>query len=41
VSIALTDYDSVFVLHITYGATINAAFHHDMEGLNGQSTVCP
>jgi len=38
---ASTDYDSVFVLHITYGVTINAVFHHDMEGLNGQSAICP
>jgi hypothetical protein len=38
---ASTDYDSIYVVHVTYGTTITAQFHHDFEGLNGQSTVCP
>ena len=36
-----TDYDSIYVLHVTYGSTITAQFHHDFEGLNGQATGCP
>src|SRR5881394_440480 len=36
------DYDSLYVLHVDYvGTAINATFHRDYEGLNGQSTVCP
>jgi hypothetical protein len=38
---ASTDYDSIYVVHVTYGATITAQFHHDFEGLNGQPTTCP
>lgn len=36
-----TDFDSIYVVHVTYGTTITATFHHDFEGLNGQSTTCP
>jgi len=36
------DYDSLYVVHVNYvGTAINASFHHDVEGLNGQSTTCP
>ena len=36
------DYDSLYVLHVNYvGTAINASFHRDVEGLNGQSTACP
>ena len=36
------DYDSLYVLKINYVAgTINAQFHRDAEGLNGQPTTCP
>ncbi len=40
---ASTDYDSLYVLHLTYSTTgaITAQFHHDSEGLNGQPTSCP
>jgi hypothetical protein len=38
---ASTDFDSIYVVHVTYGATITAQFHHDFEGLNGQPTTCP
>lgn len=36
-----TDFDSIYVVHVNYGTTITATFHHDIEGLNGQSTTCP
>jgi hypothetical protein len=36
------DYDSLYVLHVSYAtATPVAQFHKMAEGLNGQSTVCP
>ena len=37
------DYDSLYVLTVNYLAdgTINAQFHRDAEGLNGQPTTCP
>jgi len=37
------DYDSLYVLNVNYYAdgTINALFHRDAEGLNGQPTTCP
>jgi hypothetical protein len=36
------DYDSLYVVHVNYvGTTINAQFHRDVEGLNGQPTACP
>ena len=36
------DYDSLYVLHVDYvGTAINATFHRDYEGLNGQPTACP
>lgn len=35
------DYDSLYVLHINYTGSISAQFHHDHEGLNGQTTSCP
>ena len=36
------DYDSLYVVRVDYVAgTINAQFHRDSEGLNGQSTTCP
>jgi len=36
------DYDSLYVVHVNYvGTAINASFHHDFEGLNGQPTTCP
>jgi hypothetical protein len=36
------DYDSLYVVRVDYvGSTINAQFHRDSEGLNGQSTTCP
>jgi hypothetical protein len=44
---ASTDYDSLYVVHVTYttaadGTTIpNAQFYRDAEGLNGQPTTCP
>ena len=37
-----TDYDSLYVVHVTYLSTaINAQFVHQTEGLNGQPTSCP
>jgi hypothetical protein len=38
---ASTDYDSIYVVRLTYSVTITAQFTHEFEGLNGQSTVCP
>ena len=38
---ASTDFDSLYVLHVTYSGTITAQFVHDQEGLNGQPTTCP
>jgi hypothetical protein len=36
------DYDSLYVVHVDYvGSAINATFHRDYEGLNGQPTTCP
>jgi hypothetical protein len=36
------DYDSLYVVRVEYvGSTINAQFHRDREGLNGQPTTCP
>ena len=36
------DYDSLYVVRVDYVAgSINAQFHRDSEGLNGQSTTCP
>ena len=36
------DYDSLYVVRVDYVAgTINAHFHRDSEGLNGQPTTCP
>ena len=36
------DYDSLYVVHVTYAANgINAWFEIAHEGLNGQSTTCP
>jgi len=36
------DYDSLYVVHVDYvGTAINATFHRDYEGLNGQATTCP
>ena len=36
------DYDSLYVVHVDYvGTAINATFHRDSEGLNGQPTTCP
>jgi hypothetical protein len=35
------DYDSLYVLHVTYaGSTISARFTLEKEGLNGQPTTC-
>jgi len=35
------DYDSLYVLHVTYaGGTISARFTLEKEGLNGQPTTC-
>jgi hypothetical protein len=36
-----TDFDSIYVVRVNYTGGITAQFHHDMEGLNGQSTTCP
>ncbi len=37
-----TDYDSLYVVRLTYGnGTITAQFTHDYEGLNNLSTSCP
>jgi regulation of enolase protein 1 (concanavalin A-like superfamily) len=37
-----TDYDSIYVVHLTWsGGTIIAQFTHDYEGLNGLTTSCP
>ena len=39
---ASTDYDSLYVVKVTYaGSAINAQFYRDAEGLNGQPTACP
>ncbi len=38
---ASTDYDSLYVLHVSYTGAITAQFHQDAEGLNGQATSCP
>jgi len=36
------DYDSLYVVHVTYAADgISAWFEIAHEGLNGQSTTCP
>ena len=36
------DYDSLYVLKVNYvSGAINAQFHRDIEGLNGQPTTCP
>ena len=35
------DYDSLYVVRVTYGTTITATFDRDSEGLNGQPTTCP
>jgi hypothetical protein len=36
------DYDSLYVVRVTYGSTsIHARFERDREGLNGQPTSCP
>jgi hypothetical protein len=36
------DFDSLYVLHVTYaGGTISARFTLEKEGLNGQPTTCP
>lgn len=34
------DYDSVYAVRVSYGTTITAQFHKDLEGLNGQPTSC-
>ena len=36
---ASTDFDSLYVLHVNYSATITAQFVHEQEGLNGQPTT--
>jgi hypothetical protein len=37
-----TDYDSLYVVRVNYGASsINAQFTHELEGLNGQPAACP
>ena len=39
---ASTDYDSLYVVHLTWSnGTITATFTHDYEGLNGLTTSCP
>jgi len=38
---ASTDFDSIYVVRVTYGATITAQFQRESEGLNGQGTTCP
>ena len=35
------DYDSLYVLRVTYGTRITADFQKDREFLNGQPTGCP
>jgi hypothetical protein len=36
------DYDSLYVVRVDYtSGAINAQFHRDREGLNGQPTTCP
>jgi hypothetical protein len=36
------DYDSLYIVHVTYsGSTITARFEREFEGLNGQPTACP
>lgn len=35
------DYDSLYVVHVSYGNPITASFYRDREGLDGQSTTCP
>lgn len=35
------DYDSLYVVRISYGSPIVATFTRDVEGLNGQATTCP
>jgi hypothetical protein len=36
------DFDSLFVVRVVYtSGTINAYFHKDREGLNGQPAACP
>lgn len=36
------DYDSLYVVHVTYsGSMITAQFHREFEGLNNQPTACP
>ncbi len=35
------DYDSLYVLRVTYGTRITADFQKDREFLNGQPTACP
>jgi hypothetical protein len=36
------DYDSLYVVRVNYvGTAINAQFHLEREGLNGQPTTCP
>lgn len=37
-----TDYDSLYVVHLTWSnGSITATFTHDYEGLNGLTTSCP
>jgi hypothetical protein len=35
------DYDSLYVVRVTYGTRITADFQKDREFLNGQPTACP
>ena len=35
------DYDTLYVVRVTYGTTIRATFERDSEGLNGLPTACP
>jgi len=38
---AESDYDSLYIVRVYYGATITAQFQRDREWLNGQPTTCP
>lgn len=36
------DYDSLYVVRVNYvGTSVNASFHREAQGLNGQPTACP
>jgi hypothetical protein len=36
-----TDYDSLYVVRVSYGPSIVATFTRDAEGLDGRPTTCP